>query len=247
MGIFTWHGLFKRSDVRELGMSGQCGWPHDVDAPHPYPTECLLVEDGLELRAPAEKDAEELFLQIDANRNYLREWLPWLDDVISLEDEVSAIGRDAKMRESGEGCMYLICLNEEIVGVMGLNWIDWSNRGCGIGYWISEDYTGQGIATRCCIRLMGHCFDDLGLHRLVLEAAAKNFPSRAIAERLGMRLWKGSPRTESGSTITSSMRLCTPLPRPSGESAIRIELARGPQLSNFPGAGTRADRPERVP
>ena len=37
-----------------------------------------------------------------------------------------------------------------------------------------------------CIR--DSCFDDLGMHRLVLEAATENFPSRAIAERLGMRL-----------------------------------------------------------
>ena len=171
-----------------MAMSGQCGWPHDVDAPHPYPTESLLVEDGLELRAPVEGDAEELFLQIDANRNFLREWLPWLDDVNSPEDEVSAIVRDAKMREDGGGCMYLICLDKEIIGVMGLNWIDWSNRGCGIGYWLSEDNTGQGIVTRCCACFMDHCFDDLGLHRLVLEAAAENFRSRAIAERMGMRL-----------------------------------------------------------
>jgi ribosomal-protein-serine acetyltransferase len=35
---------------------------------------------------------------------------------------------------------------------------------------------------------MEHCFDDIGLHRFVLEAATDNFASRAIAERLGMRL-----------------------------------------------------------
>ena len=35
---------------------------------------------------------------------------------------------------------------------------------------------------------MEHCFDDLKLHRFVLEAATENFPSRAIAENLGMRL-----------------------------------------------------------
>ncbi len=183
------HELFKSPDIYQLGMSGQCGWPHDVDAPHPNLTEGLLVvEEGLELRAPVEGDAEGLFLQIDANRNYLREWLPWLDDICSPEDEVSAIGRDAKMRGDGQSCMYLIFLDGEIVGVIGLNWIDWSNRGCGIGYWLSQGHTGQGIVTRCCTRLMDYCFDDLGLHRLVLEAAAENFTSRAVAERLGMRL-----------------------------------------------------------
>jgi len=35
---------------------------------------------------------------------------------------------------------------------------------------------------------MEHCFDELGLHRFGREAATENFPSRAIAERLGRRL-----------------------------------------------------------
>ena len=35
---------------------------------------------------------------------------------------------------------------------------------------------------------MEHCFEDLGLHRFVLEVAVENHASRAVAERMGMRL-----------------------------------------------------------
>ena len=35
---------------------------------------------------------------------------------------------------------------------------------------------------------MEHCFDDLSLHRFVLEAAVDNIPSCEIADRIGMRL-----------------------------------------------------------
>ena len=42
--------------------------------------------------------------------------------------------------------------------------------------------------SKSCIRLMEHCFDDLNLHRFVLEAAIDNIPSCEIAERIGMRL-----------------------------------------------------------
>ena len=159
-----------------------------MDAPHPIPAIGLLVEDGLELRVPVESDAEELFLQIDANRDFLREWLPWPDDVTSLEDEVAVIRRGADRREDGGGCMYLICLDEEIVGTIGMNWIDWDNRGFGIGYWLSKGKMGTGIVSKSCTRLMDHCFDDLSLHRAVIEVAVGNFVSRAVAERLGMRL-----------------------------------------------------------
>ena len=71
---------------------------------------------------------------------------------------------------------------------MGLNSIDYENRSCAVGYWVSEEFAGKGIATRCCSRLIDHCFYDLKLHRSVIEAAVENYPSRAVAERLGMRI-----------------------------------------------------------
>ena len=153
-----------------------------------YPHTKLHVEDGLDLRQATLDDAEELFAAVDANREYLREGLPWLDSTLSVEDERSAIKSTLEDYEKREGVFYAIRLNSEVIGTMSLNWIDWGNRGCGVGYWLAEDQTGNGYVTKSCIRLIEHCFDDLGLHRFVLEAATENFSSRAIAEKLGMRL-----------------------------------------------------------
>tara|TARA_B100000131_G_scaffold48831_1_gene43427 strand:- start:7233 stop:7844 length:612 start_codon:yes stop_codon:yes gene_type:complete len=170
-------------------MSEGVGWPHDPRAPHPNPSMHLLIEEGFELQSPVESDAEPLFMCVDNNRDYLRLWLPWLDDVTSIDDEISLI---RKISENGgwiDGSwLYLIRVNEQIVGVVSLNWVDWNNRSFGLGYWISEDVTGMGIATKSCKRVIQHCFDDLLLHRAVIEAGSENSASISVAERLGMRL-----------------------------------------------------------
>ena len=40
----------------------------------------LKIDDDLELQLLEERHAEELFALTDENRDYLREWLPWLDN-----------------------------------------------------------------------------------------------------------------------------------------------------------------------
>ena len=153
-----------------------------------YPSTKLHVEDGLNLLQATLDDAEELFAVVDANREYLREWLPWLDGTNNVDDETSFIVSTLEEYGRGDGVLYGIRFEGNLIGTISLNWIDWGNRGCGVGYWLAKDQTGNGYATKSCIRLMEHCFDDLGLHRFVLEAATDNFPSRTIAENLGMRL-----------------------------------------------------------
>ena len=168
-------------------MSEPMGWPEDPDAPRPEPAKSLLVEEGLEISVPMEGDALELFNLVDENRAYLREWLPWLDDVNSVDDEVAMI-RSLSEPNPDDFRFYLIRQSGEIVGVISMNWVDYHNRSFGLGYWVSQSSAGQGIITKACSRLIDHCFDDLKLHRSVIEAAVENYPSRAIAERLGMRL-----------------------------------------------------------
>ena len=162
------------------------GWPDDPDSKHPLPANSLLIEDGLELLAPIEIDAGDLFVAVDENRQYLREWLPWLDDVNSVDDEVAMIRRTRE--DENSDWIYLIRSFGELVGVVSLNWVDWNNRSFGVGYWISESSSGRGIITKACSRIIEHCFNDLRLHRSVIEVAVENHSSRAVAERLGMRL-----------------------------------------------------------
>ena len=168
-------------------MAGTQGEPREGSGDF-RPARMLHVENGLDLQLIGEEDAGELFAVVDSNREYLREWLPWLDATRSVEDEKAFISNSLEEYQKRDGVFYTIRLEGRIIGTISLNWIDWGNKAAGVGYWLSKNQTGNGYVTKSCIRLMEHCFDDLSLNRFVLEAAVDNIPSCEIAERIGMRL-----------------------------------------------------------
>jgi ribosomal-protein-serine acetyltransferase len=148
----------------------------------------IIVDNELSIIVPTSEDAVELFSLVDSNRNYLKEWLPWLDNNLSVKDQLDFIGISQKDRIQGRSGIWLIKENNDLVGVISINWIDWDNKSCGLGYWISEDKVGKGIVNRCCKSLINDLISNNQIHRFVIEAAVENYASRKVAEKLGMRL-----------------------------------------------------------
>ena len=145
----------------------------------------LQIDPELRLRSVATRDAEPLFLIVDAQREYLRVWLPWVDATLSPADTQSFIALSRENEASGSGLAAVIEEREEICGVIGLDAIDLRNRSSEIGYWLRADCQGRGLATRATAAMVGYAFDTLALNRLAIRVAPENRPSRRVAERLG--------------------------------------------------------------
>ena len=56
-----------------------------------------------------------------------------------------------------------------------------------MGFTLAPAHQGQGYGTEAVTALLGHCFDTLGLHRVVAVTDALNTPSAALLARVGMR------------------------------------------------------------
>lgn len=56
-----------------------------------------------------------------------------------------------------------------------------------IGYWVSSDITGRGVATAAVALGVDHCFGPVGLHRLEATVRPENLASRRVLEKLGFR------------------------------------------------------------
>ena len=60
-------------------------------------------------------------------------------------------------------------------------------RSAWVGYWVSSELTGGGVATAAVALAVDHCFGPVGLHRVDATVRPENMASRAVLERVGFR------------------------------------------------------------
>ena len=147
----------------------------------------LRVEQNLEMRLVAESDAQEICAVVMKNFEHLHEWMQWAVSGYNIELTRAFISLSLKQFEKGETMNLLIIRDERIAGGIGLNVIDYVNRGTELGYWLDNELTGKGIVSKCCRALIDHAFGTMALHRVVIRCASGNTKSRGIPERLGFR------------------------------------------------------------
>lgn len=147
----------------------------------------FLIDSAIALRVLREDDAAELFALTNANRAYLRRWLPWVDLVTTVDDSRSFLSNVAAQREEGRGPTFGILHEGALAGVVGYLPIDRINRIGEIGYWLAERLQGRGVMTQCCRFVVRYGFLTLDLNRIQIAAGTSNRESRAVPERLGFR------------------------------------------------------------
>ena len=143
------------------------------------------IDEELSLKLLELKDTERVFELTNQSREYLREWLPWLDNSKKLEDTKEFINICLKGFAENKSVNTVIMYKGQIVGVAGYNKINWSNKTAYIGYWLGEEYQGNGIMTRVAKALTDYAFKELKLNKVEIRAAVENKKSRRIPERLG--------------------------------------------------------------
>ncbi len=141
--------------------------------------------DGTSLKLLELRDADEVFALTDRSRAHLRRWLPWVDATRSAADSEAFIASTLEQFAKGLGVQAGIWRGATLCGVVGLHPIDRQNRQGSIGYWIGEEYEGQGLVTLACRAVIEEAFPHYELHRMELRAATANERSQAVATRLG--------------------------------------------------------------
>lgn len=147
----------------------------------------LRVDEELELRPFEMRDAQALNDVIARNRDHLRRWLGWVASGSSLEDTRAFIARAQRQLAAGNGFQLGVWRHGELVGTVGLHYLDRATRSTEVGYWLDQEAEGRGVMTRAVRGLCRALFDELGLNRVEIRCDPRNTRSRAVPERLGFQ------------------------------------------------------------
>ena len=129
--------------------------------------------------------APALLKLVKSSRPELKQWLPWVDRMQTVSDFERYISRCKLQHGDRTEFSYMIKVNEQPAGRIGIHYIDSQNKSGAIGYWIGKNFAGRGIITKACTALIDYCFNQLALNRVELKCARGNLKSAAVAERLG--------------------------------------------------------------
>jgi ribosomal-protein-serine acetyltransferase len=143
----------------------------------------LHITPYLQLHPATVADAAEMFGLIDANRFYLRRWLPFVDSTLAVADSETYLKFVEEHAERNP--VFTIQFYGKMAGLVGLKDTDYDNLRTEIGYWLAEGFQHKGIMTRCVRTLVDYAFSDLGLHRIQIRCAVGNTASKKIPRRLG--------------------------------------------------------------
>lgn len=144
----------------------------------------IEIDEEISLRMLTARDASRLFNITDESRSSLQEWLPWVEMIQSEEDSLFFIKQALQAYLDFRQVTTGIFMKGELIGVIGFNRIDTTNKIASIGYWLSRENEGKGIMTRAVKAFVNYGFDELLLNKIEIRVAIDNKRSRAIPERL---------------------------------------------------------------
>lgn len=136
----------------------------------------------IQIRPQEVKDAKRLY-EILSNPNFTY----FSSTPKTLKDEVKYLRDSLKELKKGTLYNYVILLNGDVVGGIGVK-INPHRKHIGeIGYFIEEKHWGKGIANKAVKLLEKKCFGELKLKRLEVMMQPKNKSSEKVAIKAGYK------------------------------------------------------------
>ncbi len=139
------------------------------------------------LRPLKGEDAAVLYQAVDKNREYLSPWLPWVAHQCGPADSFAFLLSLDYQPFSGTGVSFGLFSQDTLIGSVGLHGQSNVPKGTELGYWIDQEFTGQGLTTWAA----GTIINDFQSYQQAchywMRIVPDNLASLKIAQKLGFQ------------------------------------------------------------
>ena len=164
----------------------------------------ILKTERLILRPWKESDAECLYhFAKNPKIGPIAGWPPHK----SVDESLEIIKTVFSKRET-----YAITIDDKAIGCVGLLFYPntnhyWGDDGVELGYWIGEEYWGQGLVAEACEELIKHAFKDLKIKKIHASCRYENHQSKRVLEKLGFKYFCDMKNTDLLGNETREMAM----------------------------------------
>ena len=145
-----------------------------------------LTSERLQLSPLCTRDTAGMFEGVEASRNYLKPWLPWVPFVYDFDSTLRYI--ESSMSDWDSGTAYRLAIHERstdrFLGVVGLEGVSHMHDNVELGYWVRSDVASQGYTTEAASLILPWSF-SARVHRIRVAAATTNLASLRVIRKLG--------------------------------------------------------------
>ena len=141
-------------------------------------------------------DAADLAALVRDNREFLAPWEPVREEpYFTHAGQQAVIAEVLRQRELGMTEPRVILDGDRVVGRITIHFIARGPfQSCGLGYWVSADVNGRGLASAAVGEMVRFAFAELGLHRVEAGTLLHNHRSQRVLERNGFTRFGVAPR-----------------------------------------------------
>lgn len=132
-----------------------------------------------------------------AVRTVNQDWLaPWEASTPQVPNQKPAnaltfaqyVRSQDRSARAGESLSFVLIVDGVLAGQLSVAAITYGSlRSASIGYWVSRDVAGRGVAPTAVALAVDYCFEQLHLHRIEINIRPENHASLRVVEKLGLR------------------------------------------------------------
>lgn len=145
------------------------------------------TRDGILIRPWAADDADALFDTVSKSLPTLSQWLPWAKSGYTIADSARWVAHCQGAWPAGAEYHFGIfdAISGGLRGGVGFSHVSPVRRAANLGYWVSDDARGGGVAVAAAHLAAMWAFADLGLQRIEILVQPENRASLRVAVKLG--------------------------------------------------------------